>query len=50
MCLLYMICLGADCSLRTCPSSISWFSYPTDDNEAHLYDLAECGNVGICDR
>lgn len=40
---------GADCSLRTCPSGKSWFSLPTADEAAHAV-LAECSNMGICNR
>ena len=31
----------------TCPEGRSWFSYPTDDDAAHLA-LAECSNMGSC--
>mmetsp|Transcript_8641 Transcript_8641/g.11395 ORF Transcript_8641/g.11395 Transcript_8641/m.11395 type:complete len:666 (-) Transcript_8641:165-2162(-) len=40
---------GSDCSERTCPYSKSWFSYPTDDEEAHLVK-SECSDMGTCDR
>ena len=36
--------------MRACPYSLSWYAYPSADNEAHLYDLVECGNAGVCDR
>ena len=39
---------GGDCSLRTCPSYPSWYSYPTANNVAH-FALAECSNMGVCD-
>jgi len=38
---------GPDCSLISCPTGKSWFSYPSSDNVAHV--LAECSNMGICD-
>merc|ERR1719230_1156531 len=42
---------GADCSLYTCPYGNSWFSLPTDDEEAHLTtSKAECADMGLCDR
>ncbi|CAK5196381.1 unnamed protein product [Aphanomyces euteiches] len=40
---------NGDCSERTCPFGLSWFSYPSNDNVAHR-DLAECSNAGLCDR
>jgi len=39
---------GGDCSERTCPEGLSWFSYPTEDNKAHDV-LVECSNMGLCD-
>ena len=41
---------GADCSERTCPTDVSWFTLPSASNEAHLYEQVECGGQGICDR
>lgn len=41
---------GADCSERSCPTDVSWFTLPSGDNEAHLYESVECGGMGICDR
>lgn len=41
---------GADCSERTCPSNVNWFTLPSADNVAHLTELVECGGMGICDR
>ena len=38
---------GADCSLMTCPKGRSWFSYPTDDDFAHLA-MTECSDMGKC--
>ena len=40
---------GADCSLMTCPYGKSWFSLPSDDEEAHL-TTSECSDMGTCDR
>lgn len=40
---------GADCSLKTCPYSKSWFSLPNNHDVAHQ-DLVECGNGGICNQ
>lgn len=37
-----------DCSLRTCPNDRAWVDIPTAPNTAHA--LAECSNMGICDR
>jgi hypothetical protein len=39
---------GGDCSLRSCPTGKSWFSYPSEDDKAH-FDYATCSNMGICD-
>jgi hypothetical protein len=39
---------GGDCSQMACPTGLSWYSYPTADQEAHS-DYAECSNMGICD-
>lgn len=41
--------MGGDCSSRTCEFGLSWFSYPSADEEAHK-DMKECSNAGICDR
>ena len=41
---------GADCSLQTCPTSVSWFTYPSNNNQAHLFENVECGGMGKCDR
>jgi hypothetical protein len=41
---------GADCSERTCPKSVSWFTIPSAENEAHLEEFVECGDMGDCDR
>ena len=39
---------GADCSLRTCPTSTAWFDEATAANTAHA-GSAECSNRGVCD-
>lgn len=39
---------GGDCSLRSCPTGLSWFDYPTKNEIAHV-SMAVCSNVGICD-
>jgi len=41
--------MGGDCSQRGCPSGLSWFSYPSQDQTAHD-DYEECSNAGTCDR
>lgn len=41
---------GADCSERACPRDVSWFALPSASNEAHLYESAECSDMGRCDR
>jgi len=41
--------MGADCSLMTCPTGKSWYSLPTENNEAHL-SFSECSDMGTCDR
>lgn len=41
---------GADCSDRLCPKDLSWFTHPSADDEAHMYESVECGDAGICDR
>ena len=40
---------GGDCSEKLCPFGESWFSFPEDDNSAHL-TMTECSNAGLCDR
>ena len=40
--------MGADCSLRVCPSGPAWFGAPTATDTAH--DLQECSNIGLCER
>jgi hypothetical protein len=35
---------------RTCPRDVSWFTFPTTNNVAHLYESVECSSMGICDR
>ena len=47
-CSCYQNWQGADCSARTCPSSLAWADTADGTNQAHYY--AECGNKGICDR
>mmetsp|Transcript_26866 Transcript_26866/g.56128 ORF Transcript_26866/g.56128 Transcript_26866/m.56128 type:complete len:267 (-) Transcript_26866:37-837(-) len=37
-----------DCSKRTCPSGRAWGDVPTTTSNAHA--LAECSNMGLCDR
>jgi hypothetical protein len=39
---------GGDCSEMSCPLGLSWFSYPTADEQAH-FDYAVCANMGHCD-
>lgn len=39
---------AGDCSEMTCPKGLSWFSYPTADEQAHD-DYVECANMGHCD-
>ena len=41
---------GADCSQRTCPRDVSWFTLPTTDNVAHISESVECSDMGVCDR
>lgn len=41
---------GADCSERTCPFGLSWFSLPDADNNAHILKTSECSNAGDCNR
>jgi copper chaperone CopZ len=40
---------SGDCSLRTCPSGRSWFSYPSADDRGHD-QWTECSDAGICNR
>ena len=40
--------MGADCSLRVCPSGPAWFGAPTAAETAH--GDQECSNIGVCDR
>jgi len=47
-CSCYQNWQGADCSQRTCPSTLAWADTADGTNQAHYY--AECGNKGICDR
>ncbi|KAL7450249.1 hypothetical protein ACHAWC_003604, partial [Mediolabrus comicus] len=39
---------GPDCALINCPLGNSWYSFPNGDNKAH--GLAECSDMGLCDR
>jgi len=39
---------GGDCSEMSCPLGLSWFSYPTADEQAH-FDYLTCANMGHCD-
>jgi len=39
---------GGDCSLRLCPFSIAWTDQSIGIDQAH--NLAECSNMGTCDR
>lgn len=41
---------GSDCSERTCPFGLSWFSLPDDDNNAHISKQTECSTAGDCNR
>lgn len=41
---------AADCSERTCPMDVAWFTYPSDTNVAHISENVECSNMGTCDR
>jgi len=47
-CSCYQNWQAADCSERTCPSTLAWADTADGTNQAHYY--AECGNKGICDR
>eukprot|EP01035_Chromulina_nebulosa_P021371 gene21371-27688_t len=38
---------GADCSERTCPLGLTWFNYPTSDNDVHLSTYSDGSS---CDR
>ena len=40
---------GGDCSLRQCPTGLSWYDYPSNNNQAHAtYEV--CSGQGICDK
>lgn len=41
--------MGGDCIQRVCPYGLSWFQYPSADEDSHD-TLAECSNAGTCDR
>ena len=41
---------GADCSERVCPKDTSWFTYPSSNNVAHVFENNECSDFGTCDR
>jgi hypothetical protein len=41
---------GADCSERECPRAVSWFDRPSANEELHIKEYTECGNMGLCDR
>jgi hypothetical protein len=41
--------MGGNCNERVCPTGGSWFSYPVADESAHR-ELAECSDMGLCDR
>jgi len=41
---------GADCSERTCPKTVAWFTLPSANDLAHVTESVECGNIGFCDR
>lgn len=41
---------GSDCSQRTCPTDVSWFTKPSADDEAHISEDVECSDMGACDR
>lgn len=47
-CLCFEGYMGADCSLRICPYDKAWVDQATEIDQAH--NLAECSNMGICDR
>ncbi|TMW57441.1 hypothetical protein Poli38472_003366 [Pythium oligandrum] len=38
-----------DCTMRTCPSGLSWTSIPTGEETAHDVQV-ECSGMGACDR
>jgi hypothetical protein len=40
---------AGDCSERSCPLGLSWFDYPTSNEDAHN-SYAECSYMGLCDR
>ena len=41
---------GADCSEKSCPKGTSWFTYPSGENVAHLYEYNDCSDMGVCDH
>lgn len=41
---------GADCSEKTCPRGTSWYTTPSANNEAHIFEAVECSDMGSCDR
>jgi hypothetical protein len=40
---------SGDCSERECPTGLSWFAYPSEDNVAHD-KYTTCSDMGSCDR
>lgn len=40
--------IGADCSLKACPSDKAWSDQAIGIDNSH--NLAECSNRGICNR
>jgi hypothetical protein len=40
--------MGATCKSMKCPSGIAWSDYATATDTAHA--MAECSNMGLCDR
>ena len=41
---------GSDCSNHVCPKGTSWFTLPQSANLAHVYEQAECSDMGVCNR
>ena len=41
---------GADCSYRSCPLDVAWFTLPAATDTAHISEQVECANMGVCDR
>jgi hypothetical protein len=35
---------------RLCPTGPSWFTYPSANDVAHVFQTTECSSMGICDR